>query len=130
MAYFADGYHGGVYGHYPPGYTGFLVEQLKANPHWKINLEIEPETWDVARTAEPEAYEAFKAIMKDQSDAGRIEIVNPTYAQSYLYQSSGESVIRQFDYGIRKTARAFPQRRSSPPTPPKNRASRAACRRC
>ena len=47
-AYFADGYHGGVYGHYPPGYTGFIVEQLKANPNWKINLEIEPDTWDVA----------------------------------------------------------------------------------
>jgi alpha-mannosidase len=39
-AYFADGYHGGVYGHYPPGYTAFLVEQLKANPSWNINLEI------------------------------------------------------------------------------------------
>jgi len=26
-AYFVDGYHGGVYGHYPPGYTGFLVVQ-------------------------------------------------------------------------------------------------------
>ena len=30
IAYFADGYHGGVYGHYPPGYTGFLVEQAIA----------------------------------------------------------------------------------------------------
>ena len=46
--------------------------------------------------------------MSDQSDAGRIEIVNPTYAQSYLFQASGESVIRQFDYGIRKTRGAFP----------------------
>ncbi|QDV37767.1 glycoside hydrolase family 38 C-terminal domain-containing protein [Tautonia plasticadhaerens] len=107
-AYFADGYHGGVHGHYPPGFTGFLVEQLGANPDWKINLEIEPETWDVARVSEPEAYEAFKTIMEDQSDAGRIEIVNPTYAQSYLFQSSGESVIRQFDHGIRKTREHFP----------------------
>ena len=43
-AYFADGYHGGVHGHYPPGYTRFLVGQLRANPDWRINLEIEPET--------------------------------------------------------------------------------------
>jgi len=107
-AYFADGYHGGVYGHYPPGYTGFLVEQLEANPGWKINLEIEPETWDVARHYEPEAYAAFKAILEDQSDAGRIEIVNPTYAQSYFFQSSGESMIRQFDHGIRKLREHFP----------------------
>ena len=106
--WFIDGYHGGVYGHYPPGYTGFLVEQLKKNPEWKINLEIEPETWDVARLYEPEAYAALKKIMEDQSDTGSIEIVNPTYAQSYFFQSSGESIIRQFEYGIRKTRAHFP----------------------
>src|SRR3974390_1705232 len=48
-AWFIDGYHGGVYGHYPTGYTGFIVEQLKNNPGWRINLEIEPETWDSVR---------------------------------------------------------------------------------
>ncbi len=110
-AYFADGFHGGVHGHYPPGYTGFLVEQLKAHPDWKINLEIEPETWDSVRVSEPAAYAAFKAIMADQSDAGRIEIVNPAYAQSYMFQISGESVIRQFDYGIRKLREHFPNAR-------------------
>ena len=107
-AYFVDGYHGGIYGHYPPGYTAFLVEQLKANPNWKINLEIEPETWDVARVAEPEAYQALRALMSDHSSARRIEVVNPTYAQSYLFHSSGESVIRQFDYGIRSLRTHFP----------------------
>ncbi|TWT78816.1 hypothetical protein CA13_02130 [Planctomycetes bacterium CA13] len=107
-AYFVDGYHGGVYGHYPPGYTGFLVDQLKANPNWKINLEIEPETWDVAKVYEPKAYEAFKKMMEDQSEAGQIEVVNPSYAQSYFFQSSGESAIRQFDYGIRKMRDHFP----------------------
>jgi alpha-mannosidase len=91
-----------------PGYTGFLVEQLKKNPEWKINLEIEPETWDFARVYEPEAYASFQKLMEGQSDADPIEIVNPTYAQSYLFQSSGESVIRQFDYGIRKTREHFP----------------------
>ncbi|MCA9158403.1 MAG: hypothetical protein KDA72_08755 [Planctomycetales bacterium] len=107
-AYFADGYHGGVYGHYPPGYTGFLVEKLRENPDWKINLEIEPATWDVAKVYEPEAYEAFQKLMEDQSFRGRIEVVNPSYAQSYLFQSSGESAIRQFEYGIRKMREHFP----------------------
>ncbi len=107
-AYFVDGYHGGVYGHYPPGYTAFLVDQLKKNSNWKINLEVEPETWDVARVAEPEAYRALQALMTDQTDAGRIEVVNPTYAQSYLFQCSGESAVRQFDHGIRKLRGHFP----------------------
>ena len=106
-AWFIDGFHGGVHGHYPADYTGFLIEQLKKHPEWKINLEIEPETWDVVRVSEPEAYAAFKAIMEDPSDAGRIEIVNPAFAQSYLFQCSGESVIRQFDYGIRKLREHF-----------------------
>jgi alpha-mannosidase len=107
-AWFIDGFHGGVYGHYPAGYTGFLVEQLKKNPDWKINLEIEPATWDVVKANEPEAYADFKRLMEDQSDAGRIEIVNPGYGQSYLFQASGESVIRQFEYGIRKIREHFP----------------------
>lgn len=107
--YFIDGFHGGKYGHYPSGYTGYIVEQLQANPFWKINLEIEPETWDVARVQEPEAYAALKKIFADQSDAGRIEYVNPGYGQSYLYTSSGESMIRQFSYGMQKVKQHFPE---------------------
>lgn len=107
--YFIDGFHGGKYGHYPSGYTGYIVEQLQANPFWKINLEIEPETWDVARVQEPQAYAALKKIFADQSDAGRIEYVNPGYGQSYLYTGSGESMIRQFSYGIQEVKKHFPE---------------------
>ena len=35
-------------------------------------------------------------------------MVNPTYAQSYLFHSSGESAIRQFEHGIRKLRAHFP----------------------
>jgi alpha-mannosidase len=108
VAYFVDGYHGGVYGHYPPDFTSFLVEQLRLHTDWKINLEIEPETWDVARVSDPEAYSALKELAEDQSESRRIEFVNPSYAQSYLFQCSGESVIRQFDYGLRKLREHFP----------------------
>jgi alpha-mannosidase len=107
-AWFIDGYHGGVYGHYPSGYTAFIVEQLKNNPGWRINLEIEPETWDSVRIHEPQAYAEFKKLMEDQSNGGRIEIVNPCYGQSYLFQASGESVVRQLDYGMRKLREHFP----------------------
>ncbi|MGN6510187.1 MAG: hypothetical protein ACTHLD_12080, partial [Chitinophaga sp.] len=107
--YFIDGYHGGVYGHYPVGYTRFMTSQLQANPYWKINLEIEPETWDVVKVREPEAYAEFKKIFADQSDGGRIEYVSPAYGQSYLYTGSGESMIRQFSYGIKKIKEHFPE---------------------
>lgn len=106
--YFIDGYHGGVYGHYPAGYTQFVTGQLQANPDWKINLEIEPETWDMVKVREPEAYATFQQLFADQSGNGRIEYVNPAYGQSYLYTSSGESMIRQFSYGIQKVRQHFP----------------------
>src|SRR5690606_27847250 len=108
-AYFIDGYHGGVYGHYPFGQTDFMNKMLKKHPHWAINLEIEPETWDVVKLRDPAAYAEFKKLFEDQSAAtGRIEYVNPTYAQSYLFATSGESNIRQFSYGMALVRKHFP----------------------
>jgi len=108
QAYFIDGYHGGVWGHYPEKYTSYIVEQLQKHPEWKINLEIEPETWDRAERIDQEAYLKFKEIFSDQSSKGRIEYVNPSYGQSYLFNTSGESIIRQFYYGIKKLDQHFP----------------------
>lgn len=103
--YFVDGYHGGIYGHYPVDWkTQFMVDQLAAHPDWRVCLEIEPETWDTVRARTPEAYRNFRAIA-----AGRqVEFTNPTYAQPYCYNISGESIIRQFQYGIRKIRAHFP----------------------
>lgn len=108
-AYFIDGYHGGVYGHYPLGQTDFITKMLKKHPEWDINLEVEPETWDAVKLRDPAAYEAFKQLFEDQSvSTGRIEYVNPTYAQSYLFATSGESNIRQFSYGMELLRKHFP----------------------
>ncbi|MEQ9440851.1 MAG: glycoside hydrolase family 38 C-terminal domain-containing protein [Cyclobacteriaceae bacterium] len=107
-AYFIDGYHGGIYGHFPRWQTRFMVDQLTENPDWKINLEIEPETWDSVKVYDPEAYHRFKEALADPALAERIEFVNPAYGQPYLYNISGESVIRQFEYGIRKINEHFP----------------------
>lgn len=104
QAYFADGYHGGVYGHYPEWKTRFIIDKMKENPLWKINLEIEPETWDSVKVREPEAYAEFRRLVNDP----RVEFTNPTYAQPYLFNVSGESMIRQFGYGIRKIHEHFP----------------------
>jgi alpha-mannosidase len=107
-AWFVDGYHGGIYGHYPPFVTQFMVDSMRANPDWKLNLEIEPATWDFVRTNTPEAYAAFTELAADQSVSGRIEFINPAYAQSYLWNISGESIIQQFARGMGKIREHFP----------------------
>lgn len=104
-AYFADGYHGGIYGHYPVEWkTQFIVDQLAKHPEWRIGLEIEPETWDTVQVRTPEAYRQFKNIATSE----QVEFTNPTYAQPYCFNISGESIIRQFQYGIKKIHTHFP----------------------
>lgn len=103
--YFVDGFHGGVYGHYPMAtYTRFLVDQFEANPAWRFCLEIEPETWDTVAVRTPEDYKRFSRIV----NSPRVEFTNPTYAQPYMYNISGESIIRQMQYGMRKIHSHFP----------------------
>lgn len=105
QAYFVDGYHGGIYGHYPVEWkTQFIVDQLSKHPEWRICLEIEPETWDTVRVQTPDAYRQLQSIAAGK----QIEFTNPTYAQPYCYNVSGESVIRQFQYGIDKIHKHFP----------------------
>lgn len=103
-AYFVDGYHGGVYGHYPMWVTQFMVDKFTEHPEWQLGLEIEPETWDTVKVKEPVAYNNFKNIATDK----RVEFTNPAYAQPYCYNISGESIIRQFEYGIKKIHQHFP----------------------
>lgn len=106
--YFVDGFHGGVYGHYPlDWYTQFLVDNLESHPDWYIGMEIEPETWDSVRVHTPEAYQQFCRYV----GGPQVEFTNPSYAQSYLYCINGESIIRQFQYGIRKLRTHFPDAR-------------------
>ncbi len=107
-AYFIDGYHGGIYGHLPSWQTKFMVEKLAQYPDWKINLELEPESWDSIARNDPAAYAAFRTLFTNQSTNGRIEYVNPAYGQAYLYNISGESIIRQFAYGMKKLQQHFP----------------------
>ncbi|WP_208394738.1 glycoside hydrolase family 38 C-terminal domain-containing protein [Mucilaginibacter gilvus] len=108
-AYYIDGYHGGIWGHYPDWNTRFMADMLTKNPNWKINIELEPETWARAKAVDPSAYADFKALFADQSLNGRIEYVNPAYAQSYNYNISGESIIRQFSYGMKLVKAHFPE---------------------
>lgn len=108
QVYYIDGYHGGVWGHYPDWNTRFIVDNLNKHPYWNINLEIEPETWDRAAKVDPTALKELQALMANQTASGRVEYVNPAYAQSYMYNIDGESIIRQFSYGIDKLRGYFP----------------------
>lgn len=103
-SWYIDGYHGGVWGHYPDWNTRFMADQLIKHPNWNINIEIEPETWDRAKGTDPGAYQDFVRLFGE----GRIEYVNPTYAQPYMFNISGESIIRQFRYGMQKLKNHFP----------------------
>src|SRR3569833_2329284 len=106
--YYIDGFHGGVWGHYPDWNTRFMVDMLKKHPYWNINLEIEPETWDRAAKVDPEAYRELKSMISGPASAGRIEYVNPSYAQSYMFNIDGESIIHQFTYGMKMRRDHFP----------------------
>ena len=104
-SYFADGFHGGVYGHYPlDTYTDYMMQQLDRHPAWRIGLEIEPETWDSVKVRTPEAYRRWQQV----AVSPQVEYTNPAYAQPYMYNILGESIIRQLQYGIRKLHEHFP----------------------
>ncbi|TWR24619.1 glycosyl hydrolase [Mucilaginibacter achroorhodeus] len=108
-AWYIDGYHGGVWGHYPDWNTRFMADMLNKHAFWKINLEIEPETWDRASKIDPQAFADLQSLMKDQSaGSARIEYVNPAYGQPYMYNIDGESIIRQLGYGMQKLRTYFP----------------------
>ena len=64
QAYFIDGYHGGIYGHYPVGQTAFIAQKLRQNPNWNINIEIEPESWEVVRQRDPEVTRLSSAYLR------------------------------------------------------------------
>jgi len=109
-AWFVDGYHGGIYGHYPKNwYTDFICDQLEENPDWKICLEIEPETWDTIAVIAPDDLARLRKFVSE----GRVEFTNPTLGQPYLWNISGESIIRQFNEGLRKIKKYFPDAKFS-----------------
>ena len=104
---FVDGYHGGIYGHYPVKWKT-SVYCRPVDPSIRIGefvMEIEPETWDTVQVQTPGAYRQFKNLAAGE----QVEFTNPTYAQPYCYNISGESIIRQFQYGISKINKHFPE---------------------
>ncbi len=106
--YAIDGYHGGKYGHMPPGAFQDILECLKRHPDWKLSLDIEPESWAELQRRDPRVYAQFCELLKDTSIHARLEIVAGTYAQPYAWLTDGESIIRHLKYGLATIARHFP----------------------
>lgn len=103
--FFVDGYHGGIWGHYPQGYTGFICDQLDLHPDWNICLEIEPETWDSVAVSAP----ADLARLREYVKEGRVEFTNPSWAQPYLWNIDGECILRQLEMGMQSIRKHFPE---------------------
>lgn len=93
--YYFDGYHGGQEGHMPIGAFRTIVNFLDTHPQWKVNLDIEPESWKLLKYRDPETYRRLHIKIKE----GRAEITNEMYSQPLTCTLNGESVIRNLVYG-------------------------------
>ena len=106
--YYADGYHGGVAGHMPAGAWRDVFNALRDLPKWKLSLDIEPESWDVLRRTDPQAYRELKAHLDQHGPNARVEMVGCTYSQPYGWAIGGESNVRQLVRGCEVIREHFP----------------------
>lgn len=105
---YVDGYHGGVDGHMPPNSLRNVLDGLDRSPRWKVSFEIEPYSWAVFAKTDLPSIEQLKRFLADATAAGRVEIVSGAYGQAYMWNASGESNIRQIEYGLAELRAAFP----------------------
>jgi len=124
--YFTDGYHGGAKGHMPAGAWRDILDAMREIPHWKLCLDIEPESWDALLRDDPAAYHELKNYLERAEEIPRIEMVGATFSQPYGWAVNGESNIRQLTRGMEIIRRHFP-RTAWRPTPFRNPAAPVAC---
>lgn len=106
--YYADGYHGGVAGHMPAGSWRDVLNALRDVPQWKLSLDIEPESWDVLRRTDPQAYRELKSHLDHHGASARVEMVGCTFSQPYGWAIGGESNVRQLLRGCEIIREHFP----------------------
>jgi len=108
IAYYADGYHGGFYGHMPDGSFRDILNAMERYPRWKICLEIEPVSYGYLKSGDPETFTKLQRYLNDPDDRARIEIVSSSFAQPYCWNIGGESNIRQLTMGLESLHKSFP----------------------
>ncbi|MDW5265398.1 MULTISPECIES: glycoside hydrolase family 38 C-terminal domain-containing protein [Acidobacteriaceae] len=106
--FYVDGYHGGSRGHMPAGCWRDILEALQTWPEWKLSLDVEPNSWEVLKREDPEAYRELQGYLADSRANARVTIVGGTFAQPYGWAISGESNIRQLKYGLHRIHEHFP----------------------
>jgi alpha-mannosidase len=108
---YVDGYHGGVDGHMPPGSLRDVMDGLDKFPKWKVSFEIEPYSWAVFAKSDPAASERLRQFLADGTPKARVELVSGAYGQPYMWNISGESIIRHLVYGRQEIRAVFPDAR-------------------
>ena len=109
IVYYLDGYHGGIRGHMPLGAWRDILECLKAHPEWRINIDVEPVSWDYLKERDPVAYEELSVLVRENSENGRVEIVAGSYGQPYGWITDGESNLRHLILGREILRKHFPE---------------------
>lgn len=107
--YYLDGYHGGIRGHMPLGSWRDILECMKEHPEWRLNIDVEPISWDYLKERDPEAYRELSDWLKDDSEGGRLEIVSGSFAQPYGWITDGESNLRHLILGREIIRDHFPE---------------------
>lgn len=101
--YFATGYHDGlirpIKQHTPT--MGIEMERVRSPkyPNYTSTWEIGGSCWALMKENEPEYIEILKPYVRE----GSIEIVGGTWCEPLCLTITGESVIRQFLYGMEAT---------------------------
>jgi len=95
-----DGWYKGIIPHF---FREYVFEMLKKNSWLKIALELDGYTFEDAMKKAPHFIEELKKWIS----SGQLEIVDGTYSQPYAFIISGESNIRQLQYGKEATKRAL-----------------------
>lgn len=106
--YYMDGYHGGIRGHMPEGSWRDILNALRLFKDWKVSLDIEPMSWPVLCERDPQAFHEIAQYLHDESASARVEMVGGTFSQPYGWAISGESNIRQMQYGLQVIRESFP----------------------
>lgn len=108
--YLVDGYHGGVvfwdWLVLPGGGLWYLynwplclqpaVERALQDPRFKVVLDLDAFTFEEMARKAPAAIRQMQEALR----AGRLEIVNGTYAQPLALSVSGEALIRHLAHGL------------------------------
>ena len=100
VGWFKDGWYKGCI---PIFFRKGLFQKMREQNWFKASLEIDGYSFEDMQRRAPD----FLEELKEWIDKGHLEISDGTYCQPYSFIISGESNIRQFQYGKKATQEAL-----------------------